>query len=78
MTTKPVKNIHKTAGILALVVIFIFFSFSLYAELIGNHETIKIVKTGILYGMILLFLIMPVTVITGRKLAGYVESPIGR
>jgi hypothetical protein len=64
------KVIHKVAGMLALFIILIFFSSSLYAEINGDHALIKAVKTFILYGIILLFIIMPVTVISGRKLSG--------
>jgi hypothetical protein len=63
------KKIHKTAGTIALLTILAFFLSSFFAELNGNLEVIKSVKTGILYGIILLFIVMPATVITGRKLA---------
>jgi hypothetical protein len=76
MNTKNKRNIHKVAGTMALLVILTFFLFSLYAELVGDHELIKTVKTGIIEGITLLFLIMPATVITGRKLAGQINSPI--
>lgn len=76
MNSKTTKTIHKTAGILALIVILAFFSSSLYAEIDGDQELIKLVKTGILYGILLLFVIMPATVVTGRKLAGKQTSTV--
>lgn len=76
MDTQKIKSLHKIAGTLALLIILAFFSFSLYAEFKDDHHLIKMVKTGILYGVALLFLIMPATGITGRKLAGQGTSPI--
>lgn len=69
MNKQSLKNIHRIAGMLALIVILIFFASSLFAELTGDHQMIKTVKTAILFGLIILFIVMPATVITGRKLA---------
>lgn len=76
MNKQSLKNIHKIAGTAALVVILIFFASSLYAEITGDHQTIKAVKTAVLFGLIILFVIMPVTVITGRKLARQATSNV--
>lgn len=76
MNAKIIKNIHKTVGKIALLIIIVFFSSSLYAELNGNDEVILRVKTGILYGIILLFFIMPATAITGKKLTGEHNSSV--
>ena len=71
-----VKKLHKIAGTLALLVILTFFSFSLYAELARDLQLIRMVKTGILYGILLLFVIMPAVVVSGKKSAGTTTSPI--
>lgn len=76
MNTQKLNTLHKIAGISALLVILAFFSSSLYAELSGNYQLIRTVKTIILYSLLLLFVLMPVTVITGRKQAGNTKSPV--
>lgn len=76
MNKQSLKNIHKIAGTTALIVILIFFASSLYAELTGNIQLIKTVKTAILFGLIILFIVMPTTVITGRRLARQFTSDV--
>jgi hypothetical protein len=79
MERQSLKKLHQIAGPLALLVILVFFMSSVYAELTGDHQLIKTVKTAILFGLILLFIVMPVAVITGRKLAGqFTSTVVGR
>lgn len=61
--------VHKTAAMLALSLIIIFFTSSIIVELLGSQESILTVKTAILYGIGLLISAMAVTGITGAKLA---------
>jgi hypothetical protein len=76
MQVQSLKRIHKISGMFALITILIFFISSSYAELTGNHQIIRTVKTAIVYGLIVLFIVMPTTVLTGRKLAMQVTSKV--
>jgi len=73
---KTISTIHKASGILALVVIILFFLASVYSELNGNHEIIIRVKTIILFSMPVMFVLMPIAAITGKKLAGKSSAPV--
>lgn len=76
MERKTIIKVHSVATVIAVLTIFSFFSFSLIAEIIGNHEFIKQVKTGILYCLPILIVAMPTLGITGNKLAKKSKSPI--
>ena len=76
MKRKTILTAHIIATSIAVVTICCFFSISLIAEIVGNQEFIKQVKTGILYALPILLLVMPILGITGKKLAGTSKSPI--
>ena len=76
MKRKTVLTAHIIATFIAVLTIACFFSFSLIAEIKGNHEFIKQVKTGVLYCLPILLFAMPMLGITGKKLAGNSNSPI--
>ncbi|WP_149303814.1 hypothetical protein [Pareuzebyella sediminis] len=76
MKRKTIVKAHIIATSIAVLTIGCFFSFSLIAEIIGNQEFIKQVKTGILYCLPVLLFAMPILGITGKKLAGKSQSPI--
>ena len=76
MNRKTILTVHIIATSIAVLTIGCFFSFSIIAEIIGNHEFITQVKTVILYGLPILLLAMPMLGITGKKLAGKSKSPI--
>ena len=67
---------HVTATIIAFLTISSFFSFSLFAEIIGEHLFIKQVKTAIFYCLPILVIAMPMLAISGKKLAGNSKNPI--
>ncbi|WP_375587335.1 hypothetical protein [Flagellimonas aurea] len=60
----------------ALLTIATFFGFSFAAEIIGQVEFIKKVKTGIVRALPILVLAMPVLGITGKKLSGNSKDPV--
>lgn len=76
MKRKTIVKAHIIATAIAVLTIGCFFSFSLIAEINGNHEFIKQVKTGILYCLPILVLTMPILGITGKQLAGKSQNPI--
>ncbi|MBF0339727.1 MAG: hypothetical protein HQL95_02025 [Magnetococcales bacterium] len=65
MTTR----FHAAAGGLAMGIILIFWSSSVIAELFLSHETVAVVKEGILRGLILLIPAMAITGGSGFHLA---------
>ncbi len=76
MKRKTIIKAHIIATSIAVLTIGCFFSFSLIAEIMGNQEFIKQVKTGILYCLPILVIAMPILGITGKKLAGKSQNPI--
>nr|WP_321413718.1 hypothetical protein [uncultured Allomuricauda sp.] len=76
MKRKTIVKAHIVATAIAVLTIASFFSFSLIAEIMGNPEFIKQIKTGILYCLPVLLFAMPLLGITGKKLAGKSKSPI--
>ena len=76
MKRKTILTAHIIATSIAVLTIGCFFSFSIIAEIVGNEEFIKHVKTGILYCLPVLVFVMPMLAITGKKLAGKSKSPI--
>tara|TARA_R110002020_G_scaffold150915_2_gene327799 strand:+ start:716 stop:1186 length:471 start_codon:yes stop_codon:yes gene_type:complete len=76
MKRKSILTAHIIGTIMAVLTIGCFFGFSLIAEIRGNPEFIKQVKTGVLYCLPILLFAMPMLGITGKKLAGSSKSPI--
>lgn len=69
MERSTLIKIHIAASIIAVITIGSFFSFSLIAEIMGSDLFIKQVKTGILYGLPILIIAMPMLALSGKKLA---------
>lgn len=67
---------HLLATLIAVVLISTFFISSLVAEIINDHQFIKVVKLCILYALPLMVIIMPILAISGNKLAGASQSPL--
>ncbi len=55
-------KIHAIAGVIGLLTITVFWTSTLFTELVGSHEAIATVKNAILWGMIIL---IPALAITG-------------
>ncbi|MGF1754738.1 hypothetical protein L4C33_14210 [Vibrio makurazakiensis] len=73
------STVHRTAAIMATLLIFSFFTSSLLVELFGTLHQVLVVKTAILYGVGILIVLMALTGITGAKLAPNVKKgPIAR
>lgn len=68
MNTKTLKNIHKTAAILALVLITSFLTSTIIADLLATPQQIAHVKSTILMFIPGLILAMMVTGISAKKL----------
>jgi hypothetical protein len=60
--------LHAAAGTLALATISTFWLSTVLSELFGSYDTITSVKTGVLYGMILLIPAMATAGATGASL----------
>lgn len=69
------KNVHRIAGGVALLMIMTFFLSSVIADLFGSYETITLVKQAILQWVALLVLSMMAVGISGKKL--YPVTPKG-
>ena len=76
MKRKETVTLHVAATVLAVITISSFFSFSLIAELMGDKPFIRQVKTGILYCLPILLVVMPVLAVSGKKLAGNSKNPM--
>lgn len=76
MKRSKIVTAHITATIIAFLTIGSFFSFSLFAEIIGEELFIKQVKIVILYCLPILVITMPMLAISGKKLAGNSKNPI--
>lgn len=76
MKRKTVITVHFIATIIAGITIVTFFSLSLVAEIKGDIQFIKGVKTFILYALPIMVIAMPMLKITGDKLAGKSNNPI--
>ncbi|MEH6532103.1 MAG: hypothetical protein V7735_12300 [Photobacterium frigidiphilum] len=70
MNRVTMKRIHKTAAVIAFLMIVSFFSTSLFADIFGDNEIIAQVKQTILYSVGLLVIAMMTTGITANKLYG--------
>lgn len=75
MKRKRILLLHIIATLGAVVTISTFFILSLRAEIIAEERLIKEVKTGILYSLPILIILMPSLAISGRKLAGQSKHP---
>ena len=76
MKRNTMLKAHISASIIAAVIILAFFSLSLIAEIKGDIQFIKSVKTFILYVLPVILIAMPMLKITGDKLAGKSCNPI--
>lgn len=76
MKRKNLLIVHIVASVIAALTIGTFFTISLRAEIIADDPLIKSVKTGILYALPILLLVMPSLAITGKKLSGSSKHPI--
>lgn len=76
MKREMLSRIHIIAAAIALTLIFTFFSSSLIAELIGDEITIVKVKTGILYTLPLMLILMPALGVNGKRIAGKSRNPL--
>lgn len=76
MKRKQLIRIHIAATVIATLTIANFFTFSLIAEIIGDADFIKQVKTVILYCLPILIIAMPMLALSGKRLAGKSRNPI--
>ncbi len=65
------KLLHQTAATIAFATIASFLLSTLTAEFIGDHELIAVVKKAIVYGLSILIICIPLTVISGKRLAAF-------
>ncbi|KCZ85429.1 hypothetical protein HAD_07090 [Hyphomonas adhaerens MHS-3] len=72
------KRIHPIAGFVGFLTILCFWMSTLVVELFGNAAAILAVKTGILWGMIVLVPSLAITGATGFRLAGPVRTGLVR
>ncbi len=72
------KRIHPIAGFIGFLTILCFWISTLVVELSGNGAAILAVKTGILWGMIVLVPSLAITGATGFRLAGPVRTGLVR
>jgi hypothetical protein len=64
------KFTHRSAGLLGLAILLVFFFSSLTAELMGGGAMIALVKRSIVYGLFVLIPVMAAAGLTGRMAAG--------
>lgn len=74
MLPQILRRIHPAAGILGFVTILSFWTSTVAVEVLGSHQVILAVKTGILWGMIVLIPSLAIAGATGFKLAGNVSK----
>ena len=72
------KRVHPIAGFIGFLTILCFWMSTLVVELFGNAAAILAVKTGILWGMIVLVPSLAITGATGFRLAGPVRTGLVR
>ncbi|MEM7319519.1 MAG: hypothetical protein AAF408_10920 [Pseudomonadota bacterium] len=63
-----IRKLHPVAGVIGILMIFMFWISTLLSELLGSYETIARVKGLILYGMIILVPAMAIVGATGMSL----------
>ena len=71
-----VRVLHRLAGLLAPLLIVLFFSSTIIVESIGNHHAVATLKTAILVGVCVLIPTMVTTAITGRTRARGRSGPV--
>lgn len=76
MKRKNLVTVHLIATIVAVLTISTFFTISMIAEIRGDEDFIRSVKTFILYALPIMILAMPALKLTGDKLAGKSKSPL--
>lgn len=76
MKRTTVLTAHIVATAVATLTISCFFTFSLIAEILGEPLFIQQVKTGILYGLPIMLIAMPILGLSGKKLAGNSKNPL--
>ena len=76
MNRKVIILIHLSAATIAFLTILSLFVSSLTADLLGDKQVLRQVKTIIVYCLPILFIVMPTLGITGNKLAGKSTNPI--
>lgn len=62
------RTIHIVAGVTALLTISTFWTSTILSELFGSHDTIIVVKTSVLWGMLVLIPAMATAGATGNIL----------
>lgn len=75
MKRKTLVQLHIIATIIAALTISTFFTISIYAEIDGDLEVIKQVKSFIVMAMPIMVIAMPILNITGNKLSGKSQNP---
>lgn len=75
MKRKTLVQLHIIATIIAALTISTFFTISIYAEIDGDLEVIKQVKSFIVMAMPIMVVAMPILNITGNKLSGKSQNP---
>jgi len=76
MKRSTLKIIHPFAGGIALLTILTFWITTLWSKIDGNPEFILNVKTGILYGMVILIPAMITVGASGFKMGGKSTYPL--
>ena len=74
MLPQVLRRIHPAAGFLGFATILIFWTSTVAVEVLGSHQAILTVKTGILWGMIVLVPSLAIAGATGFKLAGPISK----
>lgn len=69
-----IQIVHRSAAMLAFLLILSFFVSSLLVELFGNQQQVLAVKTAIFYAIWVLIPTMAITGITGAKMAPNAKS----
>ena len=73
---RPLAAIHISAGLMAMVLIVLFWTSTVASELSGDVALIVMAKTMVLYAMPFLVLAMAATGASGMKLAGSSRAPV--
>lgn len=63
------KLLHQTTAAIAFLTIMSFMVFTLVSEFSGDHAFIAVTKQNIVYGLLVLIICMPLTVLSGKKRA---------
>lgn len=76
MERNTLKQVHRLAGTAALLLAFSFLSATAYAELMHDPALIYRVKKFIVLTIPLMLVLMPLSALSGRKMAGKSRNPI--